>query len=231
MCERNWVYNLLVAIGGFFGAYTFTVRGNVFCNAQTGNVVLMGIAFGSKQWEKGLYYLIPISAYLLGAFVSELLPDTVRRYFTIRWETILLGIEIAVVILLGLIPDWIPVQISQIIINFTASMQYNTFRQSQGFPMATTFVTNHIRQVGVGLAKEFRARGKAEKPHRPKFIRHTEMCLFFAAGSTIGTVFCNQMGGRAIWMNLFPLAVIFFVFLSADLKFEKELADQKPSGH
>ena len=46
VCERNWVYHLLIAVAGFFGAFTYLLRGNVFCNAQTGNVVLMGLALG-----------------------------------------------------------------------------------------------------------------------------------------------------------------------------------------
>ena len=41
MCERNWIYYALMCIAGFFGAYTYLLRGNVFYNAQTGNVVLM----------------------------------------------------------------------------------------------------------------------------------------------------------------------------------------------
>ena len=34
-------------------------------------------------------------------------------------------------------------------------MQYNTFRQAHGIPMATTFCTNHIRQAGVSLYSRF----------------------------------------------------------------------------
>ena len=49
MCERKWVYHILIVVAGFFGAYTFLLRGNVFCNAQTGNVVLMGMALGAKK--------------------------------------------------------------------------------------------------------------------------------------------------------------------------------------
>lgn len=75
MCERRWVYHLLMAAAGIFGAYTYLLRGGVFCNAQTGNVVLMGMALGAGDWRGALYYLIPICAYLLGAFVSELLPN------------------------------------------------------------------------------------------------------------------------------------------------------------
>ena len=84
MCERKWVFHVLIAVAGFFGAYTYLLRGNVFCNAQTGNVVLMGMALGARKWSEALYYLIPISAYLMGAFVSELLPNPVKRRLQIR---------------------------------------------------------------------------------------------------------------------------------------------------
>ena len=50
-CERNRVYYTLIAIAGFFGAYTFLLRGKVFCNAQTGNLVLLGLAIGQAEWD------------------------------------------------------------------------------------------------------------------------------------------------------------------------------------
>ena len=93
-CERNWVYFTLIAVAGFWGAYTYLLRGNVFCNAQTGNVVLMGLALGSAEWAKAGYYLVPISAYILGAFVSELML-----------------IEMIAVLGLGFLPETAPVQI------------------------------------------------------------------------------------------------------------------------
>ncbi len=168
MCERKWIYHTLIVVAGCFGAYTYLLRGNVFCNAQTGNVVLMGLALGAGKWSEALYYLIPISAYLMGAFVSELLPNPIKRRFQIRWDTLLIGIEMAVVLGLGLIPASAPVQISQVAINFIASMQYNTFREAEGIPMATTFATNHIRQIGIGLAKEVRHFHTPDKSHRQR---------------------------------------------------------------
>ena len=58
-----------------------------------------------------------------------------------------------ILFLIGFLPLSVPVQIVQVLINFICSMQYNTFRQAEGIPMATTFVTNHIRQIGIWLAK------------------------------------------------------------------------------
>ena len=218
LCERDWVYYVLIAVAGFYGAFTYLLRGNVFCNAQTGNVVLMGLALGSGRWGEALYYTIPIFAYMLGAFVSELLPSPTKRVLHIRWESILMGIEMLVVLLLGFVPETAPVQISQVAINFIASMQYNTFRQAQGMPMATTFATNHIRQIGVGLAAELCCRGKEDKSHRKKMKKHFFMLIFFFFGAVIGTVFCNQWKGKAIWINLIPLGFLLVLFIYNDMK-------------
>lgn len=231
MCERKWIFHILMVVAGFFGAYTFLLRGNVFCNAQTGNVVLMGMALGAGKWSEALYYLIPISAYLMGAFVSELLPNTIKHHLPIRWDTLLIGIEMLVVLGLGFLPESAPVQISQVAINFIASMQYNTFRQAEGVPMATTFATNHIRQIGVGLAKEVRHLHTKDKSHRKKLLEHFVMLIFFVIGSAVGTLLCNIFLGKAIWATLIPFGVILGSLLYADLKTEKNMMEKKPLGH
>ena len=148
-CERKRVFFLLMAVGGYLGAFTFTQRGGVFCNAQTANVVLFSIALGSGAWRKAAYYLIPISAYFLGAVISELVPNHIKKMHHIRWDTVLVGIEAMVIFILGFVPDAWPYQITHVTVNFICSMQYNTFRQAEHIPMATTFCTNHIRQTGI----------------------------------------------------------------------------------
>ena len=231
MCERDWIYHTLIAVAGFFGAYTYLLRGNVFCNAQTGNVVLMGMALGAGKWGEGLYYLIPISAYLLGSFMSEILPNPVKHHLPMRWDTLLIAIEMLVVLVLGFVPESAPVQIAQVGINFIASMQYNTFRQSEGVPMATTFATNHIRQIGIGLAKELKHFHSPDKSHRLKLRKHFEMLLFFLGGAVVGTVLCQLFLGKALWAALLPLGVVFCTLLYADRTIEKDMVEQKPHGH
>lgn len=231
MCERKWVYHVLIVVAGFWGAYTYLLRGNVFCNAQTGNVVLMGMALGSGKWSEALYYLIPISAYMMGALVSELLPNPVKHRLQIRWDTLLILVEMLAVFFLGFVPDSAPVQIAQVTINFIASMQYNTFRQAVGMPMATTFATNHIRQIGIAIAKEIRHHSSEDKSHRKKLRTHLGMLLYFVIGVVVGTFFCHQLSGRAIWLTLIPLLVVFVSLLHADLTSENGMIERKPTGH
>ncbi len=231
MCERKWIYHTLMVVAGFFGAYTYLLRGYVFCNAQTGNVVLMGMALGARKWGEAFYYLIPISAYLMGAFVSELLPKPIKNSLRIRWDTLLIAIEMLVVLGLGFVPESAPVQISQVAINFIASMQYNTFRQAEGVSMATTFATNHIRQIGIGLAKEVKGAHKGDKAHREKLKQHVEMLIYFLIGAVVGTVLGNLYLGKAIWATLLPLGVILLALLYADFVTEKDLKEMIPGGH
>lgn len=133
-CERRRVFLLMMFVGGYFGAFTYSIRGGVFCNAQTGNFVLLAMALGDGEWRHALYYLVPITAYCLGAVVSEILPTPLKRVHLVRWDTLLVLVEMGAVVFMGFLPESAPVQITQILVNFICSMQYNTFRQAEGIP-------------------------------------------------------------------------------------------------
>ena len=227
-CEKYYIFELLIFTGGMMGAYTYNLRGGVFCNAQTANVVLMSLAFGHGMWRKGFYYLIPISAYLAGAAVSEVLPTGIRHHKFLRWDTWLIGFEILVLFGVGFMPLRWPHQIVQVTINFICSMQYNTFRQAEGIPMATTFVTNHIRQTGIWTVNAIR---KKDAAARARAWKHFRMVGCFFLGGLILTVFCDLLQERAIWVAMLPLAVAFALLVRADRVEERQLFDLKPHGH
>lgn len=227
-CEKTWVYDLLIATAGWFGAYTFIQRGGVFCNAQTANVVLFAIAIGQGNIRRALYLLLPIGAYFLGAFVSEYLGKSVKRFHFLRWDTVLIGIEVVAVIILGLLPANAPDQICQVTLNFICSMQFNTFRQMQGVPAATTFVTNHIRQVGHFLARYARHQ---EKAYADRVKAHGNLILFFLGGAIAGTLACRFLAYRSIWGSAILLLIVFARLFQADRTYEKDLLQRVPHGH
>lgn len=228
VCEKKIIYELLMICAGMMGAYTFNLRGGVFCNAQTANVVLMSLHLGKGEWEQGFYFLIPIFAYLMGAFLSEFLPKPMKKFELFRWDTFLIGIEMLVLFIVGWIPLSMPNQIVQVTINFICSMQYNTFRQAEGIPMATTFCTNHVRQVGVAAAKYMR---KKDKSALQRGLVHIAMLAGFCAGGIILTAFCNAFQEKVIWLALIPLGVALVMLVRADLFLEREMLDKVPSGH
>ncbi len=211
-CERWRCFLLLITVGGFFGAYTFSVKGGIFCNAQTANIVLFGMALGNMDWSRAAYLALKI-----------------KKYRKLRWDTILIGIEIITVIILGLLPSSVPDQVFQVTINFICAMQFNTFRQAEKVGMATTFVTNHIRQTGSFFVRWLRKRH--EKKYLNRSLRHLCMILCFIAGAIFSTVLCAYFKDRAIWGALIFLVILQGDLLYADLVKEKELLDQVPNGH
>ena len=208
-CEHVSVFYLLMLNSGIMGAYTYVVRGGVFCNAQTANFLMLGISLGEGNFKHALFYFIPISAYVLGAIASEILPTPIKHYGLFRWDTWLVGFEALILFIIGFIPTTVPDPVVQVAVNFIASMQYNTFRQAEGIPMATTFCTNHIR------------RG----------MEHLGMIVCFCVGAFLLSVFCKFMNEKSIWIALVPLLILFYRLAHADLTWEHDLLNKKPAGH
>lgn len=227
-CERKGIYALLMVSAGMMGAYTFNIRGNVFCNAQTANFVMMSIALGKGNFLDGLYFLIPITAYFLGALISESLPSPVKKLGFLRWDTYLIAFETIVLFIIGFIPTSCPHHVVQVIINFIASMQYNTFRQAEGIPMSTTFCTNHLRQIGIAFAKVIRKKDTVAL--RRGFV-HIGMILSFFIGGIILTFSCKYLYEKSIWLALIPMLICLFKLIYADLTIEHDLLNNKPRGH
>lgn len=226
-CEKRHVFLILMGVAGFLGAFTYNIRGGIFCNAQTANFVLFAMALGHAQWGQALYYLIPMTAYLSGSMLSEALPNRIKR-FHIRWDTLFILIEMIVLIFLALLPESAPVQISQVAINFICSMQYNTFRQARGIPMATTFCTNHWRQVGIALTRAIRHK---DPSYLNRMFQHLSMLTVFVIGGVISTVLCTFFLGKALFAALIPLTIVFIDLFYADKVTEKNKLDRIPHGH
>ncbi len=227
-CEKLWVFAVMIAVGGFLGAYTYTLKGHVFCNAQTANFVLLAVNIGSGNWRRVGYYFIPITAYLLGAVLSELLPRRVNRHKVLRWDTAFVGFEMAVVAALGFVPDDAPPQICQVAINFIASMQFTTFRQARGITMATTFCTNHLRQTGIHLVRFLHGR---EREELETLGMHLLMIVSFTAAAIVSAFLCERFAGRAIWFAEIPLGIVFAALLRADRGDEHDRLNEAPHGH
>lgn len=214
--EKRWIFALLIFVAGFYGAYTLSVRGGVFCNGQTGNLALMGVALGNGNWGKAVYYLIPIGSYFLGIAVSEIIPRQIRC-FHLRWDTLLTMIEMLLVAMMGFIPATAPHQICQVTINFICAMQYNTFRRAEGLSMATTFCVNHIRVVGISISRLL-LRRDTNGDAAQKLRAHGVMLGCFMLGAVTAGALCQFFSVHAIWFALIPLAILAVDLLMADLK-------------
>ena len=102
-CERRWTFWLLIFAAGWYGVYTFFLRGGIFCNAQTASVVLFAMALGRQQWLSAAYLLLPLGAYFFGSFLSEWMGKTIKHMHFLCGDTLLIALEMCV--LLSFLPS------------------------------------------------------------------------------------------------------------------------------
>ncbi len=71
MSDAMLTITFLTFSGGLQDAYSYCMRGKVFANAQTGNIVLMSGCFFDGDFHRGLHYLIPVLAFVCGVFCGR----------------------------------------------------------------------------------------------------------------------------------------------------------------
>lgn len=109
MSETLLVGSLLAMVGGFLDVYTYLTRGGVFANAQTGNIVLLGITLSEGNIKKALTYLIPILAFIIGIIVAEVIKNKYKTKESVHWRQIIVlieGITLFIVALFQILKIW-----------------------------------------------------------------------------------------------------------------------------
>ena len=78
---------LLALSGGLMDAYSYLFRGEVFANAQTGNILLCSVALSQGEWGVAVQYAFPVLAFGLGILMTFLIRQRFRnRTNRIHWR-------------------------------------------------------------------------------------------------------------------------------------------------
>lgn len=218
MSEALLVGALLALAGGFMDAYTYVARGHVFANAQTGNLVLLGIHIADGEWRIAISYLIPILAFAAGVILSE----EIRSKFHVdgfHWRQITLAIEIIVIAAVAFFPAGSWDLAANILVSFVCSIQVQSFRKIKGSALATTMCTGNLRS-GTELLWRY------WKNKNQKLLRESGRYFFiifcFLAGAAFGMILANLFGIRAILVCCGILCIPFFVmFLKEEIEKEE----------
>ena len=208
--------SLLLAIfltlaGGFQDAYSYNCRGQVFANAQTGNIVLFGQNLATGQWTRAIHYLLPVLSFVIGVYLTEWIRHHHQYSTRIHWrQTVLLG-EIFLLVCVGLLPHTMDVA-ANILLSFACAMQVNTFRKFCGLPSATTMCIGNMRSAA-SLLCEYHVTGNPE--FRRKSMHYYFVIAVFAVGAAFGAVLSQYFGNRAIWIAaVLQLIGFFLMFIS-----------------
>ncbi len=193
--ESFKVAALLAVSGGFLDAYTYLCRGEVFANAQTGNLVLLAIHLALREWAEATHYLIPILAFCLGILATEMVKNSLRaRAGRFHWRHLVLGAEIVVLIAAAFIPQGEADTAVNVMVSFVCALQVEAFRKVRGNPFASTMCTGNLRSGTEALYHGV----WSDEPQ----LRHKAVCYYgvigcFILGAALGGVVSPRIPQQA----------------------------------
>ena len=190
---------LLAIVGGFLDAYTFVGRGGVFCNAQTGNIVLLGVYAATGQWQSALNHIPPILAFVIGVFLAEAIKRNQLPVRYLDWKRIILMIETIVLFLIGFIPSSAPNVIVTATVSLVASIQVSSFRKLVDSQFNTTMSTGNLRSASQAL---FLAITQKDTDAAIRSIRYFLVILSFLSGALTGGIITSHIGIKAVWCTI-----------------------------
>lgn len=208
ICESVPFGVILAIAGGFLDAYTFVGRGGVFANAQTGNIVLLGIYASKKEWNHAVVHIPPILAFMIGVAVAEWI-RTQSRLLLLHWIEVVLILEIMVLFIIGFIPSTVPNIIVTVAVSFVASIQAFSFRKLVDSPYATTMSTGNLR-----TASHAAYIALTTKDHEAaiRAIRFFTVILSFVFGAFLGGLLTLSMGVKSVWCAAIVLVCAYILF-------------------
>lgn len=195
MSESVLLAILLTLAGGFQDAYSYNCRGQVFANAQTGNIVLLGQNLAAGRLPAALHYLIPLAAFLAGVYVTEAVREHCGARPRLHWRQIVLGLEISLLLAAGLLPEQLDMA-ANMMLSFACAMQVDSFRKFKGLPCATTMCIGNMK-TATELLYQYHI--KKDRSLGQKCRYYYLMLLIFAAGAALGGSLSQRLGNRAIW--------------------------------
>ena len=215
MSETFLMGTLLALTGGFLDAYTYISRGGVFANAQTGNIVLLGLNMASGQWSRVLYYLVPIIAFVLGIFLAESIRGKCMYNRKMHWRQLVLILEMLVLLFVAVLPQGKFDMIANVAVSFICAMQVESFRKVNGNAFATTMCTGNLRS---GTERLYRFGRTGEVKELEKSLQYYEIILIFIIGAMAGMWLTKQFAQKAV---LFACGMLFLAFLMMFVRSEE----------
>ena len=195
----------IILSGGFQDAYTYTCRGEVFANAQTGNIVLLSTALFRQEWPTVLKYLVPVLSFVVGTAVAEGIHLRLKSYEKIHWRQIILLVEIVLLGAVGALPPAVE-PLANALVSFVCAMQVQTFHKVRGHAYASTMCIGNLRAGTEALCAYFRVH---DKEILQKAVTYFGVILVFGVGAGLGSILTVALGCRAIWLCCLLLSVSF----------------------
>lgn len=196
---------LLALSGGFMDAYSYLGRDQVFANAQTGNILLLGVKLSEGNFKMAFRYFCPVLAFTIGIILADLVRYEWQEISLLHWRQISVLLE--AVILLGV--SFLPQErnlLANSLTSLSCGIQVESFRKIHGNGIATTMCIGNLRSGTQSICDFFL---KKQKGALKKGMLYYGIILCFILGAVIGGAFVGRFHEKAI---LFSSCILFLAF-------------------
>ncbi|MBQ8965181.1 YoaK family protein [Ruminococcus sp.] len=218
IAENFKVGALLSLVGGYLDTYTYICRDGVFANAQTGNIVLMGLRLTDGQFVQALHYLVPILSFVFGVIAVELIKSKFNDDPKVHWHQLTLIVEMAVLTAVAFIPQSRN-DLANVLVSLTCAMQVEGFRRLNGNAYATTMCTGNLRSGSENLFSYMKTKDISA---RDKAAQYFGIILIFIIGAALGAVLTRAIGMKAVLICLLGQAGALVILRTHDNSAEPE---------
>lgn len=211
MSESFLTAAFLSVSGGLQDAYTYILRGKVFANAQTGNIVLLSQHICEGDFHSILHYLIPLVFFALGVAAAELIRQSYQNARRIHWRQLVLMAEMVLLLLVGFLPEARNL-LANAMVSFSCAMQVQAFRKVNSFAFASTMCIGNLRSSMESLCAY---RQTHNKQTLYKAWHYFGIIFLFGFGAGLGSRLILVWGLHTIWASCLLLLVSFsLMFIS-----------------
>lgn len=204
---------ILAMAGGFMDAYSYMCRGQVFANAQTGNILLLGVNLAQLRFGAALSYFTPVAAFACGIVFANVARGFLKNIKAIHWRQVMLAVEILLFLRVGFFPQTMN-GMATTLISAACGIQLETFRTVCGNSAATTMCIGNLRSMTNAFCDYLRSKNKNSLR---KALLFGGVIACFAIGAILGDLFVRLLAQRAIWVcNLFLLGGFGLMFIDKE---------------
>ncbi len=223
MSEGTLVMLVLTLSGGLQDAYSYFVRGKVFANAQTGNIVLLGGHLFSGEWDQVPKYLIPLCFFAFGVLLAEQIRGYLQNMERLHWRQVIVALECILLLIVGFLPvNEFMDPIANALTSCACAMQVQAFRKVNGYGYASTMCIGNMRSGMEAFSAFLRIR---EEKLLRKALQYFLVILVFLLGAGFGKVLTGALGQQSIFLSCGLLFIGFcLMFIQA---YEEEEQEQK----
>lgn len=211
---------VLAIAGGFMDAYSYICRDNVFANAQTGNMLLLGVSLSEGDWGTAVRYFFPVLAFAIGIAASDMVRILLKNRNLFHWRQIAVISEGIVLVAVSFMTQEQNL-LANSLTSLACGIQVESFRKIHGNGIATTMCIGNLRSATQNICEYWHTKDRSALR---KGVLYYGIILCFIMGAVIGNIFVKRLQEQAIMICAgILLAAFMMMFVDREKEFKEQL--------